>query len=470
MADKILLSIDRTNFVECKGLTLSPEHPRKLESNPIIKPGHKGLPDSFRAQFGGSIIKQGEIYRVYYVAFDNPFFGGRPALAESKDGLEWKKPVLSKRIYKGSYKNNLLGGFSKPTDCISVLYDKQNKRYIATEMDIRGLKKSYFRKENIKGKWGNFEDNPTFSSIGVSKDSINWKFLSDKPPILEKFETARIFRVNDKFIINGQQTYPWVGTRWRGREVSFFKSKDLKTWEKCRETFRNFDAQTHIGISNLGKFGKTYLGLVGVFYDADELPDQHFEIRLVYSKDCLKWKAPFKSNFIRRGDIGTWDYGGVLQGDGYIEKNENYLIYYSGTNIGNTPFSRSSIGVVSLPKDRFGYYSNKVGWDFATEKSREGVLITRVIKREGGTKILLNVSNTSMKKYFKVCLLDKNKKEIPGYTLEESKSLYGDAIAKTVKWKNKRICLPDTDFRIRIHFYGGRYREDCPQLYAIYIK
>ena len=77
----------------------------------------QGAPDEYRAQYYGSVIRHDGRFKMWYVAADQeaidaldtrPFYGWRPAYAESRDGIRWEKPRLGLVDYRGNRNNNLV--------------------------------------------------------------------------------------------------------------------------------------------------------------------------------------------------------------------------------------------------------------------------------------------------------------------------------------------------------------------------
>ncbi len=82
----------------------------KDAGNPLLKHGEPGSWDAMQANFEGTIFKEGDRYRVWYTGLDaKPYFPIHAACgyAESKDGVNWAKPVLGLYEYWGSKQNNI---------------------------------------------------------------------------------------------------------------------------------------------------------------------------------------------------------------------------------------------------------------------------------------------------------------------------------------------------------------------------
>ena len=78
----------------------------------VHKPIRKGTAITFDAPWenGGctypNFFKDGDIYRMYYLPFDNT--SKYVCYAESRDGLHWEKPILNVCDYNGSTENNVI--------------------------------------------------------------------------------------------------------------------------------------------------------------------------------------------------------------------------------------------------------------------------------------------------------------------------------------------------------------------------
>src|SRR4051794_2700003 len=91
-----------------KNLFVTMTQAEKFKGNPVVARGPAGAPDSYRAQFYGSVLRIGGKFRMWYTAcsYDpkkgNQSWGNNPdyddtwrvAYAESTDGLHWTKPNL----------------------------------------------------------------------------------------------------------------------------------------------------------------------------------------------------------------------------------------------------------------------------------------------------------------------------------------------------------------------------------------
>ena len=466
-----ILAINKTQFDVFDGLSVSICEPLKDKTNPVLPPSASNAPDSFRAQYDGSIIKDNGTYHMWYVAFDAEL-NSAVAYATSNDGINWQKPNLGLVEYRGNKENNLVFGLPVNTDCISVIKDDDGL-FKAAIMDLYGLTRNHVSKKFHK-YWDSENRSPCFMGIAISKDGIKWDFEKREFPVIcEKLETCRLMKINGKYIMNGQQAFPWAGKEWKGRVVSFYSSDNLKNWTKHDVLYQHELCETHVGIAPIAKIDQTLVGLCGRFQDAPELPDQHFDIGLVISQDGISWREPAPcQSFIRRGDVGSWDAGGVVQGQGLVQKNGKMHVYYTGTSIGNSLFSKMNIGRVTFSENRFGYAALEVKWDLGFTGVRKGRIITKPVKLEKNEKYELSLNAGNLQSgSLKAAVMDSSGNVIKGYDLCDCNEIKGDNTNIKVSWKDKEeITGMDKPFKLLIEFEGGVYRAESPFLYAINIE
>ncbi len=104
-----------------------------------------------------NFFQDGDLWRMYYLAWHTPFYEGKPATseirvcyAESRDGVRWDKPSLGLCEFEGSKENNiLLDAKTQKFDNFFVFLDENpacppESRYKAVTGDY-GPSGSYFR-------------------------------------------------------------------------------------------------------------------------------------------------------------------------------------------------------------------------------------------------------------------------------------------------------------------------------------
>ena len=114
--DFTIFAFDDRTIPFTRNLKLEMNTPQKHPDNPLLARVESGTPDCLGVQFYGSIVKDGDLYRMWYVALDEELQNWpgpdhrviRQAYAESDDGVNWRRPVLGLVEYKGNKENNLI--------------------------------------------------------------------------------------------------------------------------------------------------------------------------------------------------------------------------------------------------------------------------------------------------------------------------------------------------------------------------
>ena len=137
--DLTLFSFDDVSIPWRDNLKLTLVQPKKHPANPVLKPGAQGSVDGMGALLYGTVIKEGDTFRMWYIAwpqpdkrFKNEQYYRPVAYAESRDGVTWVKPELGLVEFRGSKANNLVRiepateEFARTNDYVSVLLDRKS--------------------------------------------------------------------------------------------------------------------------------------------------------------------------------------------------------------------------------------------------------------------------------------------------------------------------------------------------------
>jgi len=423
----------------------------KHPGNPVLRRGPEGAPDHGHAILYGTVIKDGDTFRMWYLGmFETEIKKGqapgwwRPmCYAESKDGVHWVKPELGLVEFNGNKKNNicLIEGsphsMTRVNDFLSVLYEPNdpdpNRRYKVAYI-------AHMPYDDIKGgmsKVGVKESRVGTTICATSADGLSWKVVGDRPANAggERFEVSSLYHFGDFYYTTGQLISPWS---WRpdgsktGRNVLVYRSADFKTWSKAKADayFRPGQLTTppvegqqgHMGMG-LWNRGNVMVGLQGMWQDATEKPAKgenwnkgvHIDLGLVVSNDGIHYREPVPNfKIIARGKPGSWDDTALLQGHAFVNEGDKTMIWYSHWDTSGK-LKTMEIGLATLRRDGFGYLSAK-------EEDNDAEFETGFFETGGNEKINLNVSDVSADLPLTVELLDKQAKPIPGYSVEILKS------------------------------------------------
>ena len=390
-----------------------------------------------------TVFQDGDIYRLYYMGRSVPGYvrnsGLKPGetlvpehphflcYAESKDGIEWKKPSLGLYEFQGSKDNNIL----TPTMGIPVL-------------DTRpGVDPSHRYKAA-----GQTDDNTRFGEeetnagliLWASSDGLRWTKWREEPLFTTSLPNA-FDSINVLFWSESEGQYVFY-FRYMTQDVRTFArttSKDLLEWsEPVPCTFDGAERPLH----HLYTMATTPYFRAPHIYLA--FPKRFLPLRQIYkdspypgiseavflsSRDGVDWK-PFHEAFIRPGrDQRNWVHRTTMTAAGLLETGEDEISLYVSRNY---TYPSSYLERFVLRTD--GFVS--VNAPFAG-----GEFVTRPL-RFSGSELFLNYS-TSAAGSIRIEIQDEDGQPIPGFTLEESPVLYGDHIERSVKWQRPGTSITD---------------------------
>ena len=119
------LFLDQRLIQSSRNLELVLNLPEQPRENLILKdrPWEQG-----RAGGYAHVLRDGELYRMYYNSFDRSYGIRYFCLALSHDGVHWTKPKLGLIPYSGSFDTNIIGldVFGSP---FVDLFDSPDRRY-----------------------------------------------------------------------------------------------------------------------------------------------------------------------------------------------------------------------------------------------------------------------------------------------------------------------------------------------------
>ncbi len=487
-----LFAFDQVSIPFTQNLKLEMRQPQKHAANPVLKRGAPGSPDAQGVQFYGSILKENDKYRLWYVAFDDDRENRvassrwRAAYAESTDGLNWTKPHLGLVEYQGSKANNLLdmGGQSWGFVNLKVIRDDADpdpaRRYkMSTHV--------YYRHNTRLGSLLPF----------TSADGLTWKPVRDVKPLKAELRKEDLFipgfhfepcgglyQWDGLFYISGQNALPGLQT-YQGRTARTYRSADFVNWSPTntisflRASQYNYlgsgrsreGEQTHEGISVWNR-GNVLLGTYGIWHGAADWKDVRIDLGFVLSNDGLNFREPRPEwTFIERGRDGEWDQGGLLQAQGFENIGDETLIYYGTWDprpTGGAEVARGGVGIAVLPRDRFG--------DLTVDLSNEGPgdyqlpqvtaeLVTQSISVKS-PRFFVNAEGLGKEAALRFELLDHLERPLPGFSGQDAALIRDNGFHTAVGWPGEGQ-HPDR-VKLRVVFEGTKRTEiRLSALYAL---
>jgi hypothetical protein len=440
------------------GIALRLHHPRPREIVIVHDALWEGTGSGYH-----SVFKDGDLYRMYYKAWHIDTSKGKLdtsrhplycCYAESDDGISWRKPDLGLHEFEGSKANN-----------ISIISETVG------ELNVDAGHPAVFKDGNP-----NASDDARYKAIlrsrepnGLivykSSDGITWSPLFNKPILRLKgaFDsqnlafwdpTIRRYRAYWRIFTEGTIT----DDEWKPKGIRAIRtglSDDLEAWEKLTDiTYEDSPPQQLYtnGVLAYHRAPHILIGFPTRYLERDNtdamkaLPDpENRETRAVASprygyalseglfmasRDGTHFKR-WNEAFLRPGPErpGTWHYGahylawGVVETASSLPGAPKELSLYATEQYWHG--NGSALRRYTLRLD--GFVSASAGWN-------GGTLLTRPLTFKG-SRLELNFS-TSAAGSIRVEIQDKNGDPLPGFSLEDCPSYFGDSVKKTITWNN----------------------------------
>ncbi|MDZ4288766.1 MAG: hypothetical protein U0984_12450, partial [Prosthecobacter sp.] len=361
VSEQVLFSLDDESIPWHDNLKLTMVPPKKHPANPVMGPGAPESPDGKGTLLYGTVIKEGDKFRMWYIAWphadkrypDQVYY--RPvAYAESRDGIKWEKPNLGLQEFRGSKNNNLVliepadHTYSRANDYVSVLRDDE-------ETDpARRYKMAYI-----------IYDRPARHSTtvtAVSPDGLHWQLANTKSFTKGHFENTSLIKFQGLYYLTGQNTGGYGGHlpngENAGRAMTGFFSPDFKHWsgERTLNFFRshrlpgpeNSGQELHMG-AGLWNRGNVIIGLYGRWLgdtistaaDKKKITPVYglkMDLGLVISNDAVHYREPVQNYIaVANGGEDEWDAEAILQAQAFHNTDTETYIWYSHWHT-NNPF------------------------------------------------------------------------------------------------------------------------------------
>lgn len=446
-------------------LDLKLQQPSLCEKNPVLRLGAKGEPDCFFAALYGTVFHQDGKFRMWYGAVDGwedfqPHRRNlRLAYAESNDGIDWFKPNLGLREYRGSTKNNL-AGLDRECYNAMLLYEPDDpdprRRY---KMAYTG-----YRHRSLK------EVRPLLC-VAYSPDGLVWTDHPDNPVAPSTWsELGGLYRFDGVYYANGQTSWPPGAPK---RTMLSFASADFEHWQPegaisfarhDRSPAPGFQAgpQVHLGAAVWHRRNV----LVGLYGQWEGPTAQQKGVRmnlgLILSNDGLLFREPVPDfALIAWGqERSNWQTLRLLQGNAFVNYgDQTYLWYGAASGDEQAIESHAMVGLASMPRDRFGYLK-----PFGPQASLVSNLLPAM---PGGAELAVNVDGLGPEASLQIELLDQHFRRIPAGHGQNSATLDRSGLRQVVAWQGGNTATPLAQpWRVRVCFTGQR--ADTIRLYALY--
>ena len=438
-----VLFLDLAEVAELDGL-IETFHPmRKHPSNPVLRTGPPGAPDSRRAHAYGEVHYDGNHFRMWYSAWaredTQALFAGTAGhhvgYAESRDGIHWTKPSLGQYEFGGSTDNNIVdlgerdhGGHAyMPMVVLDHRESDPNRRYkMIVEQRGRNL-------------------------LLVSPDGIRWTPVA---PVAQKGWSDQRSLFYDTLEDDPEKkwkVYSHCGARAPIglRKICRDWSRDLIHWTSDpRNPVAHPRASQAVEYHMISVWidSEIYLGLVDGWTKTQTQPQY-----LMASRDGVNFVHVFDGRpVIELGNPGTWDSGWISPVNVPTMVGDEIWVYYSGSPNSIGPHMEDWItrpmqtGLATIRKD--GFVSLRV-----EEGRRKGALLT--IPLSGVDRRLeLEVNAAGLAQGKGRIWVDTL---VDDQVMGTSAALKRDGVRIPVRWKGDRpLLLPGGEVRLRFRLEG----------------
>jgi predicted GH43/DUF377 family glycosyl hydrolase len=251
--------------------------------------------------FDISVLKEGDTYRMW--------FSWRPkksiALVESKDGVEWSKPII---VLGPNEKTDWENDLNRP------VVIKNGNRY-----------QMWYTGQARERSWIGY---------AVSQDGKTWKRMSDKPVLSAEKPWEKVAVMCPHVLYDDKENLyrMWYsgGEQYEPNAIGYATSKDGLSWTKhennpiFRPTPENAWEKERVTACQVVRQGDWYLMFYIGFRDRD-----HAQIGVARSRDGIgDWQRHPANPIIRPGQ-DKWDHDAVYKPYAIFD-GKRWLLWYNG--------------------------------------------------------------------------------------------------------------------------------------------
>jgi len=383
---------------------------------------------------------QARLFKLWYI-------GGyliTTCYAESRDGIEWKKPNLD--IEPGT--NVVL---RQRRDSATVWLDWEAKK------PSERWKLFITRRNERTGRW--------HLDLRTSGDGIHWSKTvasSSKPigdrttvfynPFRKKWVYSLRISYNGRARAYREQSDPAAGLNWTAEDTRLWVGADRLDPHNPNPKFADNAPQLY----NLDAVGYESL-IVGLFAIWQGPPNREChrlhiqkrnELLVGFTRDGFHWHRPSRERFLGVNPTkGAWNWGNVQSAGGcFLVVGDKLYFYVSGRALSDSFWDGNChTGLAVMRRDGFASMD-------ATEK--EGVLSTRPLKFKG-THLFVNVKAPAGE--LRAEILDSDFRVIEPFTRERCRPVSDDTTLREITWKGVKdlSAVAGKPVRIRFHLRNG---------------
>ncbi len=390
-----------------------------------------------------TVFQDGELYRMYYRGWQFDIVGDKleqphrmvVCYAESRDGIEWRKPQLDLVAFKGSKRNN-------------IVWDGVGSHNFTPFKDANP---QCPETERYKAVGGIRREGGLFAF--VSSDGIHWKLLQEQPIIRKGYFDSQNLAFWDpkrseyRAYYRDFQNYP------QGRDILTATSTDFVHWqefpfleydpERYTELYTNqilpYYRAPHILLGFPMRYIERGESMTALNQRLSQVRDRYGKAQtdtgFMTSRDARRFKV-WGEAFVRPGpqreDFSRWAYADSTQGWGIVATDSAvagtpqelsfYILedYWTGKSVRMRRATLRIDGFVSIHAPLSG-----------------GEFVTRPFTFDGN-RLRMNFA-TSAAGSIRVEIQDEGAEPIPGFALADCPEIFGDSLERIVSWGQTEV-------------------------------
>ncbi len=411
---------------------------------------------------------------------------------ESKDGVNWYRPMLPFVSWPGYDSTNIIFDLNSGGTAVyaSVIVDTAKKEWPYEMFVLRSPKAAgmpnkvghlpgpeeklgTYRYRSKDGKDWNLVEGPVAASIGGGAD-VSYVYREPDGSYMSYYKTYPKLRPGDRIITYDNN--PRGGLRSIARRVS----RDGSKWDKgdlvLARDWRDPDYAQFLELCPV-KVNGGYVALV-TYYDASI---QTMSLQLAASRDGINWWRPDRRPALPNPPLGDYGGGMIWQMHHPIIEHDSMHVYYAGSEGLHGDFHDTRlqpqikvggelVSGIQKPTLPFNTALCRASWQsdrlWALVPSAGGPTLGEAVTRSGnpsGGRLMVNV-NVKNGGDFRAELLDRMGHPISGFTAGDCQAITGDHHQIEMSWKGGKNA-PSNAARIRfvLHrsfLYGYAWRAD----------
>jgi hypothetical protein len=338
--DRKVLFVDMLEVGEMDGVVETLHAMQKHPANPVVRPGPDGAWDDLRAHVYGEVLYEGGKFRMWYTGenrkqnLDPEKVVRHVGYAESRDGINWVKPILGQVEFNGSKSNNIVDVDYSEQRPSGVQFGAYMPLVVEDKMETERAHRYKMMVEQDRG-----------NTLHFSGDGLNWIDAGTVNPRLipgTQQRNPEYFGDRRNLFYDSLETNPQ--RRWKiyshcdigknmldfVRKTCLFSSPDLFHWSPDPDNpimhpLAGTEVEQHL-TSVWPTTAAIYLGMFDV-WDAAQVMDQ----QLISSRDGRHFVHVFDGRpVLEMGKAGEWDEAWISPANVPLEVNDELWYYYSG--------------------------------------------------------------------------------------------------------------------------------------------